>query len=81
LNDAQKGKIMNYARELNLWSLIYMMFAVAIPTIGSTMMVILSTFAGFGVSKQMFVSFIALCFAIQFIMVNFVKARRPVVQF
>ena len=81
LNDNQKTKIMNYARELNLWSLVYMMFAVAIPTIGSTMMVILSTFAGFGVSRNMFIAFIIICFVIQFILVNFVKARRPVVQF
>ncbi|MFW5746189.1 MAG: type II secretion system F family protein [Nanoarchaeota archaeon] len=81
LNEAQKSKIMNYARELNLWSLVYMMFAVAIPTIGSTMMVILSTFAGFGVSRQLFLMFIGICFVIQFTLMNFVKARRPVVQF
>jgi flagellar protein FlaJ len=81
LNNGQKTKIMSYARELNLWSLVYMLFAVAIPTIGSTMMVILSTFAGFGVSRNSFLVFIGICFVIQFILVNFVKARRPVVQF
>lgn len=81
LDNTQKTKIMNYARELNLWSLVYMMFAVAIPTIGSTMLVILSTFAGFGVTKATFISFVVLCFIVQFIMMNFVKARRPVVQF
>lgn len=81
LNAEQKSKILNYSRELNLWSLVYMMFAVAIPTIGSTMMVILSTFAGFGVNQVTFIIFVVICFIVQFILMNFVKARRPIVQF
>jgi flagellar protein FlaJ len=81
LNNEQKTKIQNYARELNLWSLVYMLFAVAIPTIGSTMLVILSTFASFGVSPQMFILFIVCCFIVQTALIFFVKSRRPVVQF
>ncbi len=77
----QRSKIKDYARELNLWSLIYMLFAVAIPTIGATLMVILSSFAGFGISQGMFILFIVICFIIQYILVGFVKARRPVVNF
>ena len=38
----QKTKIKSYAQELNLWSLIYLLFAVAIPTIGLTLIIILS---------------------------------------
>ncbi|MFT4310522.1 MAG: type II secretion system F family protein [Candidatus Woesearchaeota archaeon] len=81
LDNTQKASIMNFARELNLWSLLYMLFAVAIPTIGSTMMVILSTFAGFGLSENFFIMYLVICFIIQFLLISFVKVRRPVVQF
>ena len=64
-----------------MWSLIYMLFAVAIPTIGSVMLVILSSFAGMGLGKPFFIVFICICFFIQFVLVGFIKTRRPVVQF
>lgn len=75
----QKSRIRDYAHELNLWSLIYMLFAVAVPTIGATMLVILTSFAGFGITKGMFVLFIILCFIVQLILIGFVKTRRPIV--
>lgn len=75
----QRDKIKKYAHELNLWVLIYMLFAVAIPTIGATLLVILSSFAGFGVTKQFFIFFVIICFIIQVVLVGFVKTRRPVV--
>lgn len=78
LSAEQRTRIQNYARELNLWSLLYMMFAVAVPSIGSTMLVILSSFAGFGVTRQMFIMFVIICFIIQYVLIGFVKSRRPV---
>jgi pilus assembly protein TadC len=78
LSSDQRTKIANYSRELNLWSLIYMLFAVAVPSIGSTMLVILSSFAGFGVNRPMFIVFIVICLIIQYVLIGFVKARRPV---
>lgn len=77
----QRNKIRDYAHELNLWSLVYMLFAVAIPTIGATLLVILSSFAGFGITEGMFILFIAICFLVQYILIGLIKARRPVVQF
>jgi len=73
----QRTKIRNYARELNLWSLLYMLFAVAIPSIGTTLLVILTSFAGFGISKGMFIGFITICFFVQYALIGFVKSRRP----
>jgi flagellar protein FlaJ len=80
LNDSQKSKIVNFANELNLWSLIYMLFAVAIPSIGTTMMVILSAFGGANMTETSFILFICLCAFIQFAIIGFIKARRPVVE-
>ncbi len=81
LNSEQKSKIQNYARELGLWSLVYMMFSVAIPTIGITMLVILSTFAGFGLSQASFLLFVVASMIVQVVLIVFVKSRRPAVQF
>ncbi|MFA6088386.1 MAG: type II secretion system F family protein [Candidatus Woesearchaeota archaeon] len=79
LNESQKSKIIGFANELNLWSLIYMLFAVAIPSIGTTMMVILSAFGGANLSRGTFVLFLVICAFIQFAIIGFIKARRPVV--
>jgi flagellar protein FlaJ len=75
----QKTKIRDYAKELNMWSLMYMIFAVAIPSLGVTMMVILSSFAGTSISEGLFIAFILVCIFIQFVLIGLVKSRRPVV--
>ena len=80
LQDSQRSKIVNFANELNLWSLIYMLFAVAIPSIGTTMMVILSAFGGAELTQGTFILFVSLCACIQFAIIGFIKARRPVVE-
>lgn len=81
LDYIQKSRIENYARELSLWSLIYMMAAVAVPTIGMTMMVILSAFAGFGLTQGTFILFVVVLFIMQIGLIVFVGGRRPVVDF
>ena len=77
----QKTQIQNYSRELNLWSLVYMMFSVAIPTIGSTMLVVLSVFANMGVSQTFFIGFAFSCMILQIILIILVKSRRPNISF
>lgn len=81
LTREQRTKISSYAHELNLWTLVYMLFAVAVPTIGGVMLIILSSFAGFGASQGMFIFFITLCFLIQIALIGLIKARRPIVNF
>jgi len=76
----QKSKIKDYAKELNLWTLLYMLFAVAIPTLGVTMLVVLSGFAGFGVSGGTFTFLVIVVIIIQIAIIGFIKTRRPVVQ-
>ena len=81
LTNAQRTKISNYAKELNLWSLLYMLFAVAIPTIGIVILLILGSFAGFEITKNTFIAFLAIDFFIQIAVIGFIKSRRPIVQF
>jgi len=79
LTSEQKDKIKMYSAELNLWILMYMMFAVAVPTLGATLLIILSSFAGFSITKGFFIFFIAMCFVVQIILIGFIKTRRPAV--
>ncbi|MBI2548669.1 type II secretion system F family protein [Candidatus Woesearchaeota archaeon] len=79
LTSNQRSSIKSYAQELNLWSLLYLLFAVAVPTIGTTLLIILSSFAGFGVTPVFFLMFIGLTFVIQIILIGFVKTRRPII--
>ena len=75
----QKDKIKGYAHELNMWILAYMLFAVAVPTIGTTLMIILSAFSGYAITKELFVAFIIINLIIEYILIGFVKYRRPIV--
>ncbi len=77
----QRSNIIGYANELNLWSLIYMLFAVAAPTIGMTMMIILSSFADVGINETVLVVFIGITMVIQLVIIVLIKSRRPMVEF
>jgi flagellar protein FlaJ len=77
----QRANIVGYANELNLWSLIYMIFAVAAPTIGLTMMIILVSFVDIGINKAAMLMFIALTLMIQIDIISLIKSRRPMVEF
>lgn len=81
LVSTQRANIVGYANELNLWSLVYMIFAVAAPTIGVTMMIILSSFADIGINKTSMAFFVGLTMVIQIVIITLIKARRPVVEF
>lgn len=73
----QRDMVRSYSQELNTWVLIYMLFAVAAPTIGATLLVVLSSIAGGGVSAGTFILLVLGCFVIQIILIGFVKSRRP----
>jgi flagellar protein FlaJ len=77
----QRAKIKDYAHELNLWSLMYMLFAVAIPTIGITMLIILSSFMGMNITATTLIVFLVFSFIVQFALIGFIKSRRPVIEF
>jgi len=77
----QRTRIKGYTQELNMWSLVYMMFAVALPTIGVTVVIVLSTFSGFGITRETFIFFLILTMIVQFVIIGLVKSRRPIVDF
>ncbi|MEK6954023.1 MAG: type II secretion system F family protein [Candidatus Micrarchaeota archaeon] len=79
LNNYQRAQIKGFSGELNVLTLVYMIFAVAIPGLGSTLLIVLSSFGGVQVNELFYVSLISLCFFIQMIIIGFIKNRRPAV--
>ncbi|MFC2163272.1 type II secretion system F family protein [Candidatus Altiarchaeota archaeon] len=74
----QKIKIRNYAQELNVMILAYMLFAVVIPTIATTIIIILGPFMGVSMGPRIFYIIIPVCFFMQIALMEFIKSRRPV---
>ena len=75
----QKRKIRNYIQELNVLSMVYMLFAVAVPTILTTVLVVLTSLMGTDVTESIYIFVIAVCIMVQLIIVGFIRSRRPVV--
>jgi len=75
----QRSSIQKYSHELNVFSLMYMLVAVAIPMIVTTLMIILNTISTAGITEPMFIVMISLSFFIQIAIVGLIKSRRPVV--
>ena len=80
LRQFQSQSVKAYSQELNLWVLIFIISAVAIPSLGVTLLVILSTFGGVGVNEYFIMGLLAVCFFVEFVLIRFVKLRRPVLR-
>ena len=80
ITQEQNILIKEYGRKLNPLAMFYMILAVIIPSLGITMLIILSTFMSFQLDLPLllFVSFV-LAF-IQFMFVAMIKASRPAVE-
>lgn len=76
----QRSNIQKYSHELNVLTLIYMLTAVAIPTIAITLMIILNAFILAGISEIMFLLFIGASLFVQVAIIGLLKSRRPVVK-
>lgn len=80
LKKYQAQNIKSYAQELNLWILIYVVVSVAIPSLGVTLLVILSTFGGIGLNEFFVTFLLAGCLVSELALIEFIKVRRPVLR-
>lgn len=70
--------IKRYGQELNPLTLMYMMFAVIMPSLGITFMIILSTFTGSSIVSPMVLVIIIFGLIIfQMFFLSFIKTKRP----
>ncbi len=73
----QKTQIKNYAAELNLLVLAYLILAVALPGLGTTVLVILSAFGTITVTESFMAATIMLSALMQAAIIQVIKIRRP----
>ncbi len=80
LNIYYHSLIKNYTKELNVLTLIYLTLAVVAPTIGITVMIILSSFGGLVLTKELLTTIIIALGLLQPIIVGFINSRRPLIK-
>lgn len=74
----KESKIKTYGQELNLWSLVFMLGAIIMPSMGITLLVILSSFVGAGfINETLFWLILFGLIAFQAVFISFVKNKRP----
>jgi flagellar protein FlaJ len=77
LTQEQIIAIRKYGQELSPYTLIYMMIAVIMPTLGITFLIILSSFAGITIPKIIFPLIIIALAVFQYFYMGVIKTKRP----
>jgi len=73
----QQIDVKEYGRKLNPMAMFYMMMAVILPSLGTTMLVVLATFMGFEVPLIILLSLVGALSFVQFMFLAFIKSSRP----
>jgi len=79
LTKEQVTAIRRYGQELNPWTMIYMVAAVIVPSLGVTFLVVISAFAGAVIPKIVYPLIVAELLGFQLFFMNFVKSKRPAI--
>ena len=77
LTEFESRAIKSYAAELNMWILLYLLMAAALPTIGITFMIILSSIGGSDISQDTILLTLGAAFAVQIILIGLIGSRAP----
>ena len=73
----QMDTIKSYSAELNLWTLIYLMIAAAMPSLGLTFLVIASSVGGSGIGPEAVMLIVLLSVAVQVAMIFLIRSKVP----
>ena len=76
----QKLDIKTYGKELNPYILIYLLIAVIGPSLGITGLIVISSFTGTSVDRNVYIVVIFLLLIAQFFFLNLIKSKRPEVK-
>ena len=72
-------QIRRYGQELSPWTMIYMMAAVIVPSLGVTMLIVIVGFLDVTVPKIILAVVLAGLIGFQLFFLNFVNSRRPAI--
>lgn len=73
-------EIQQYGKKLNPLAMFYMMLAVIVPSLGITMLVVLSTLIKFSISLPILLMIALMIGVVQFMFINIIKSSRPSVE-
>lgn len=76
----QKIDVEEYGRKLNPLAMFYMLMAVILPSLGSTMIIIFASFIGFSLSLTVLLTIAGLLAFMQFMFYGIIKSARPPVE-
>ncbi len=79
IND-QKIEVEEYGRKLNPLAMFYMLMAVILPSLGSTMLIIFASFIGIQMKLPMLLTIAGLLAFMQFMFYGLIKSARPAVE-
>jgi archaeal flagellar protein FlaJ len=77
LTQEQVIAIRRYGQELSPFTLMYMLIAVIMPTLGTTFLIILSSFAGIKVPDTVFPMILLVLAIFQYFYMGIIKTKRP----
>jgi len=73
----QQIAIMEYGRKLNPMAMFYMMIAIIIPTLGTTMLIIISMIMGLPIDFPVLLVLVFIIAFIQFMFLSLIRSSRP----
>ena len=73
----QQISVKEYGRKLNPMAMFYMMIAVIVPSLGTTVLIVLATFIGFSMPLSILLIIAGLVGFIQFMFFAVIKSARP----
>jgi len=78
LKEEKENRITSYSQELSLWSLIYMITVIVMPSMGVTLMLILSSFLGGSmITEMIFWVILIMIIFVQIIFISIIRSKRP----
>lgn len=77
LVESQMEMIKGYAATLNMWTLIYLIIAAALPSLGVTFLVIASSIGGSGIGVNSVLLIVTLAICIQFVLIIVLRSQVP----
>ena len=73
----QLNVIQKYGKEMNTWTMMYMMAGVIMPSLGITFIIVMSSFFGGSVSESVFYLILIFVIFFQIFFLSFMKTKRP----
>ncbi|VVC03706.1 Type II secretion system (T2SS), protein F [Candidatus Burarchaeum australiense] len=74
----QQNQIRRYTQEMNLWILLYIITAIAIPSLGATLIVVLSVLSNSSFNEYALGALLLICFVAEGALIEYMNVKRPV---